>query len=44
MYLTIGLIMPVPIGAQIYRRMTLYRTQQMLREQVGQHNGPDHRS
>ena len=44
MYLTIGLIMPVPIGAQLYHRMTLYRTQQMLCEQVGQHNGPDHRS
>jgi len=36
MYLTIGLIVLVPIGARIYRRMTLQRTQKMLREQFGQ--------
>lgn len=36
MYLTIGLIVIVPIGARIYRRMTLQRTQKMLREQFGQ--------
>ena len=36
MYLTIGLIVIVPIGARIYRRMTLQRTQDMLREQFGQ--------
>lgn len=36
MYLTIGLIVLVPIGARIYRRMTVYKTQQMLREQFGQ--------
>lgn len=35
MYLTIGLIVLVPIGARIYRRMTLQRTQRMLREQFG---------
>lgn len=33
MYLTIGLIVIAPIGARIYRRMTLQRTKQMLREQ-----------
>ena len=44
MYLTIGLIVLVPIGTLLCRRMTLSRTQQMLREQFGQHNGPDQRS
>jgi hypothetical protein len=33
MYLTIGLIVLAPIAARVYRRMTLQRTQQMLREQ-----------
>jgi hypothetical protein len=33
MYLTIGLIVIAPIGARLYRRMTLQRTQKMLREQ-----------
>ena len=33
MYLTIGLIVIAPIGARVYRRMTLRRTQRMLREQ-----------
>lgn len=36
MYLTIGLIVVVPIGARVYRRMTLRRTQAMLREQFGE--------
>ena len=36
MYLTIGLIVIVPIGARIYRRMTLQRTQKMLRAQFDQ--------
>jgi hypothetical protein len=36
MYLIIGLIVIVPIGARIYRRMTLQRTQRMLREQFAQ--------
>lgn len=36
MYLTIGLIVIVPIGARLYRRMTLRRTQAMLREQFGE--------
>jgi hypothetical protein len=44
MYLTIGLIVLVPIGARLYRRMTLQRTQQMLREQFAQHKGTDQRS
>ncbi len=35
MYLTIGLIVLVPIGARLYRRMTLRRTQAMLKEQFG---------
>ena len=35
MYLTIGLIILVPIGARLYRRMTLQRTEAMLREQFG---------
>lgn len=30
MYLTIGLIVIAPIGARLYRRMTLKRTQKML--------------
>ena len=33
MYLTIGLIVIAPIGARLYRRMTLQRTQKMLRDQ-----------
>lgn len=36
MYLTIGLIVLVPIGARLYRRMTLRRTQAMLQEQFGE--------
>jgi len=35
MYLTIGLIVILPIGARLYRRITLQRTQHMLREQFG---------
>ena len=33
MYLTIGLIVIAPIGARLYRRMTLERTQKMLRKE-----------
>ena len=33
MYFTIALIVLAPIGARLYRRMTLRRTQKMLREQ-----------
>lgn len=39
MYLTIGLIVLMPIGARIYRRMTHQRTQRMLREQFGKSGG-----
>lgn len=35
MYLTIGLIVLAPVGARLYRRMTLRKTQAMLREQFG---------
>jgi len=41
MYLTIGLIVIAPIGARLYRRLTLRRTQAMLREQFGQANAPE---
>ena len=36
MYLTIGLIVIMPIAARLYRRLTLQRTQKLLREQFGQ--------
>ena len=39
MYLTIGLIVMAPIGARLYRRMTLQRTQRMLREQFDSQAG-----
>jgi hypothetical protein len=39
MYLTIGLIVILPIGARFYRRMMLQRTQNMLREQFGRQDG-----
>jgi hypothetical protein len=38
MYLTIGLIVIAPIGARLYRRMTLRRTRQMIREQLDEPN------
>jgi len=41
MYVTIGLIIILPIAARIYRRMTLQRTQKMLREQFGQTGDKD---
>ena len=41
MYVTIGLIVILPIAARIYRRMTLQRTQKMLREQFGQASEKD---
>ena len=45
MYLTIGLIVMAPVGARIYRWMTLRRTEAMLREQFGQPpTGHDHAS
>ena len=36
MYLIIGLIVVVPIGARVYRRLTLGRTQNMLRKQFSE--------
>jgi hypothetical protein len=36
MYLTIALIVIAPIGARLYRRMTLRRTQRMLRDQFSE--------
>jgi hypothetical protein len=39
MYLTIALIVMAPIGARLYRRMTLQRTQRMLREQFDSQAG-----
>ena len=41
MYVTIGLIVLLPIGARLYRRMTLQRTQQMLRDQFGESTRAD---
>jgi hypothetical protein len=35
MYLTISLVILVPVGARIYRRLTLTRTTRMLKEQLG---------
>jgi len=40
MYLTIGLIVLVPVGARLYRRITLAKTQAMLQEQFGQPQPP----
>ncbi len=39
MYLIIGLVIVAPIGARIYRRLTLNRTTRMLREQLNQSQG-----
>jgi hypothetical protein len=36
MYLIIALVIIAPIGARIYRRLTLNRTTQRLREQLNQ--------
>jgi hypothetical protein len=42
MYLTIGLIILVPLATRLYRRATLKKTTQMLREQfeAGSKQGP----
>ena len=34
MYLIIALVVVAPIGARVYRRLTLNRTTRMLREQL----------
>ena len=39
MYLIIGLVIAAPIGARVYRRLTLNRTTRMLREQLNQSQG-----
>ena len=39
MYLIIALVIIAPIGARLYRRLTLNRTTQMLREQLNQSQG-----
>ncbi len=44
MYLTIGLIVLVPVGARLYRRITLAKTQAMLQEQFGQPSRPPDQS
>lgn len=36
MYLIIGLVILAPIGARLYRRLTLHRTTRRLREQLNQ--------
>lgn len=41
MYLTIALIILVPLGARLYRRMTMKRTAAMVREQFGKGGGGD---
>ena len=38
MYLIIALVIIAPIGARLYRRLTLNRTTQMLREQLHSSN------
>ncbi len=40
MYLIIGLVIIAPIGARLYRRLTLNRTTRMLREQLKQSQEP----
>lgn len=41
MYLTIGLIVLIPVGARVYRRMMLRRTHAMLKEDMSAGSGPD---
>ena len=36
MYLIIALVIIAPIGARLYRRLTLHRTTRMLHEQLNQ--------
>jgi hypothetical protein len=38
MYLTIGLIVVAPVVARLYRRVTLKKTTQMLRDQFEGHS------
>lgn len=39
MYLIIALVIITPIGARLYRRLTLNRTTRMLRDQLNQPQG-----
>jgi len=39
MYLIIALVIIAPIGARLYRRLTLNRTTRMLRDQLNQPPG-----
>lgn len=41
MYLTIGLIVVIPVSVRLYRYATAKRTKQMLREQFGRAEGRD---
>lgn len=41
MYLTIAIIIIAPLSARLYRRMTMKRTADMLREQFGQQGRSD---
>ena len=41
MYLTIALIVLVPLGARLYRRLTMKRTAAKLRAQFGTDAKPD---
>lgn len=40
MYLIISLVILAPIGARLYRRLTLNRTTRTLREQLNQSRAP----
>lgn len=40
MYLIIALVILAPVGARLYRRLTLNRTTRMLREQLNQSQAP----
>ena len=40
MYLIIALVILAPVGARLYRRLTLNRTTRLLREQLTQSQAP----
>ena len=40
MYVLVALVVVTPIVARLYRRLTLNRTTQMLRDQLQQSQGP----
>ncbi len=41
MYLTIALIVLVPVSARLYRRVTMKRTTEMVRRQFGRAEAPE---